>query len=365
MKKTITGLMAAALLAGCGQGSDSGSGSGSAQGGQGGAPAGPAGRAVWAAGSSTVFPFASRVAENYQQKTQRPAPRVESLGTGGGIKAFCNGVGPNTSDVATASRRMKASEFKLCAQNGVTEIIEIPIGYDGVVIATDVRGADYDFQLQDIYSGLAAEVPAGAGFAANRAATWRDVRAALPANRIQVYGPPPTSGTRDSFVELGMEGGAKKIAALAALRESDEDAFKARAGRLREDGAWIDAGENDNALLQTLTKTPGALGVFGYSFLAQNRDKVKAAKIAGVTASPETVQDGSYPLARSLYIYVKKAHVGVTPGLREFVMEFVSDAAAGRGGYLQGRGLIPLPPQQLTATRQAATALTPMAAPAS
>jgi phosphate transport system substrate-binding protein len=274
-------------------------------------------------------------------------------------------VGPNTSDIATASRRMKASEFKLCAQNGVTEIVEIPIGYDGVVIATDIRGADYDFQLEDIYRGLAAQVPAGTAFAPNKAETWREVRPTLPANRIQVYGPPPTSGTRDSFVELGMEGGAKKLPAMTALKKSDEDAFKARAGTLREDGKWIDAGENDNALLQILTRTPGALGVFGYSFLAQNRDQVKAAKIGGVVPSPETVQDGSYPLARSLYIYVKKAHIGVTPGLREFVLEFVSDAASGRGGYLQGRGLIPLPEERLLATRKDAAALTPMTAPES
>ena len=310
---------------------------------------------IWAAGSSTVFPFATRVAENFNRTAGGAAPRVESLGTGGGIKAFCQGVGPTTPDIANASRPMKASEFAECQKNGVTDIIEIKIGYDGIVVATARNGGSFDLRLQDLYLGLAREVPGeGGAFVANPATTWQAVNPALPAQRIQVYGPPPTSGTRDAFLELGMAPGAERIPVLAALSESDEDRFETLAHTLREDNAWIDSGENDNAIVQTLTRTPGSLGVFGFSFLEQNMDTVKA----------ETIADGSYPLARSLFIYVKKQHVGVIPGLEQFVMEFMSEASAGRGGYLQDRGLVPLPADELAAQRAIANALTPMQAPA-
>jgi len=320
---------------------------------------------IWAAGSSTVFPFATRVAENFNRTAGGAAPRVESLGTGGGIKAFCQGVGPSTPDIANASRPMKASEFAECQANGVTDIVEIKIGYDGIVIATARDGGSFDLRLQDLYLGLAKEVPGeGGAFVANPATAWNQVNPALPAQRIQVYGPPPTSGTRDAFLELGMTPGAERIPALAALSESDEDRFETLAHTLREDNAWIDSGENDNAIVQTLTRTPGSLGVFGFSFLEQNMDTVKAETIDGVAPSVETIADGSYPLARSLYIYVKKQHVGVIPGLEQFVMEFMSEASAGRGGYLQDRGLVPLPADELTAQRAIANALTPMQAPA-
>lgn len=318
---------------------------------------------IWAAGSSTVFPFATRVAENFARTSGGAAPRVESLGTGGGIQAFCQGVGPNTPDIANASRPMKASEFELCRTNGVTDIVEIKIGFDGIVIATARTGASFNFRLQDLYTGLAKEVPgAGGAFVANPATTWNQVNPALPNQRIQVYGPPPTSGTRDAFLELGMAPGAKLIPALAAV--TDKGRFETLAHTLREDNAWVDSGENDNAIVQTLSRTPGSLGVFGFSFLEQNLDTVKPETIDGVAPSAETIADGSYPLARSLYIYVKKQHVGVTPGLEQFVMEFMSEAAAGRGGYLQDRGLVPLPADQLAAQRAIATAMTPMTAPA-
>lgn len=318
---------------------------------------------IWAAGSSTVFPFATRVAENFARTSGGAAPRVESLGTGGGIKAFCAGVGPNTPDIANASRPMKASEFELCRTNGVTDIVEIKIGFDGIVIATARTGNSFNFRLQDLYTGLAKEVPgAGGAFVANPATTWNQVNPALPNQRIQVYGPPPTSGTRDAFLELGMAPGAKLIPALAAV--ADKDRFETLAHTLREDNAWVDQGENDNAIVQTLSRTPGSLGVFGFSFLEQNMDTVKAETIDGVVPTADTIADGSYPLARSLYIYVKKQHVGVTPGLEQFVMEFMSEAAAGRGGYLQDRGLVPLPADQLAAQRAIATAMTPMTAPA-
>jgi phosphate transport system substrate-binding protein len=320
---------------------------------------------VWAAGSSTVFPFATRVAENFGRNNPgNAAPRVESLGTGGGIQAFCQGVGPSTPDIANASRQMKASEFDLCAQNGVTEIIELKIGYDGIVIATARTGNSFNFQLNDLYEGLAKEVPgAGGAFVANPNTTWNQVNPALPSQRIQVYGPPPTSGTRDAFLELGMTPGAKLVPAAAAVEAQDADRFEALAHTLREDGVWIDSGENDNAIVQTLTRTPGSLGVFGYSFLEQNLDTVKAETIDGIAPTLDNIADGSYPLARSLYVYVKNQHIGVTPGLQEFAAEFMSDAAAGRGGYMQDRGIVPLPAAELAVERAKVSARTIMTRP--
>ena len=307
---------------------------------------------ILAVGSSTVFPFASRVAENFSRTSGGAAPRVESLGTGGGIQKFCEGVGAGTADIANASRPMKKSEFEMCQKN------------DGIVIATARNGESMNLRLQDLYLGLAKEVPGqGDAFVANPATTWNQVNPGLPAQRIQVYGPPPTSGTRDAFLELGMAPGAKLIAALAAVDEADGDRFETLAHTLREDNAWIDSGENDNAIVQTLTRTPGSLGVFGFSFLEQNMDTVKAETIDGVAPSAETIADGTYPLARSLYIYVKKQHVGVTPGLKEFVMEFMSDASAGRGGYLQDRGLVPLPADELAAQRAIVAEMRPMTSP--
>lgn len=319
---------------------------------------------IWAAGSSTVFPFATRVAENFARTSGGAAPRVESLGTGGGIQAFCQGVGPSTPDIANASRQMKASEFDLCQQNGVTDIVEIKIGFDGIVIATARSGNSFNFELNDLYEGLAKEVPGANGqFVANPNTTWNQVNGALPNQRIQVYGPPPTSGTRDAFLELGMTPGAKLVPAAAAVEAADADRFEALAHTLREDGVWIDSGENDNAIVQTLTRTPGSLGVFGFSFLEQNLDTVKAETIDGVAPTADTIADGSYHLARSLYIYVKKQHIGVIPGLQQFVQEFMSDGSAGRGGYLQDRGLVPLPADQLTAERAKVQAMTAMTRP--
>ena len=327
-----------------------------------GAPATQSG--ILAVGSSTVFPFASRVAENFSRTSGGAAPRVESLGTGGGIQKFCEGVGGGTPDIANASRPMKASEFDLCQKNGVTDIVEIKIGYDGIVVATARTGQDMNLRLQDLYLGLAKEVPgSGDAFVANPASSWNQVNPGLPAQRIQVYGPPPTSGTRDAFLEMGMAPGAQQIPALKAIKDADGDRFESLAHTLREDNAWIDSGENDNAIVQTLTRTPGSIGVFGYSFLEQNMDSVKPLTIDGVAPSAETIGDGSYPLARSLFIYVKKQHVGVTPGLKEFVLEFMSDASAGRGGYLQDRGLVPLPADELAAQRQIVTSMTAMTRP--
>ena len=320
---------------------------------------------VWAAGSSTVFPFSTRVAENFAKKTGRKAPKIESLGTGGGIKLFCSGSGEGFPDIANASRPMKRSEFDQCQQKGVKDIVQIKIGFDGIVIAVDKDGGDYAFKTQHLFLGLSANVLRGGQFVKNPYKTWDDVGAGLPGNRILVYGPPPSSGTRDAFVELGIEAGARQFPTADAIRSDNEKLFKAKVDPLREDGGWVDAGENDNAIVGTLTKTPGSLGVFGYSFLEENTDKVKGASVNGVRPTASTISDGSYPLARSLYIYVKKSMIGVTPGLKEFVEEYVSDAATGRGGYLQGRGLIVLPAGQHEANKAAVKTLPAMMRPAS
>lgn len=320
---------------------------------------------IWAAGSSTVFPFATRVAENFGRNFPDGAPpRVEALGTGGGIQAFCQGLGPTTPDIANASRRLKASEFDQCVENGVTEIIEIKIGYDGLAIATARTGSDFLLEGGDLFMALAKEVPGPNGeLIPNPNRTWAQVRAGLPDVRIQVYGPPPTSGTRDSWNELAMLHSAESVPALAALAESDPDRFESVAQTLREDGGWVDSGENDNAIVQTLTRTPGSVGVFGYSFLEENFGQVKPASVNGIFPTLETIASGDYPISRSMFIYVKKAHIGVTPGLQDFLIEFTSEAATGQGGYLQDRGMVPLPAEERAAQRAVAANLTVMSRP--
>lgn len=345
MKKLMGCAAAAALLAGA-------------------APAHAARDYVWAAGSSTVFPFATRVAENFAKKTGRKAPKIESLGTGGGIKLFCGGVGDGFPDIANASRPMKKSEFDACAAKGVKDIVQIKIGFDGIVVAADKDGPDYNFRLEHLYLGLAQTVLRQGRFITNPYTTWDEIGQGLPGNRIQVYGPPPTSGTRDAFVELAIEAGARKYPTIEDVRSNNEARFKQLVDPLRRDG-WVDAGENDNAIVGTLTKTPGSLGVFGWSYLEENMDKIKGMPVNGVRPTSATISDGSYPLARSLYIYVKKANLKVTQGLQEYVNEFVSDAATGRGGYLQSRGLIPLPAGQHDGQKAVAQSMKVMVRPAS
>jgi len=320
---------------------------------------------VWAVGSSTVFPFTTRVAENYAKKTGSKAPKVESLGTGGGFKMFCGGMGDNFPDVANASRPMKKSEFDACAAKGVKDIVEIKIGFDGIVIAMDKAAPNYNFKLEHLFLGLSDTVLRGGKFVKNPYKAWNHVGAGLPATKILVYGPPPTSGTRDAWLELGVEAGALRFPTAKALKAKDEQQFKQTVDPMRKDGGWVDAGENDNAIVGTLTKTPGALGVFGYSFLEENGDRVKAAAVDGVAPTVATITSGQYPISRSLFIYVKKGQIGVTKGLQEYVNEFVSDAATGRGGYLQSRGLIPLPAGQHDGNKETAAKLPPMARPAS
>ena len=295
-------------------------------------------------GSSTVYPFTTTVAEQFGQAGKFKTPKVESTGTGGGIKLFCNGVGPQFPDIANASRRIKASELQTCAQNGIKEVVEIKVGYDGIVIAENKAGASLNLTRKDVYLALAKQVPDPANpstLIANPNKTWKDVNKSLPATKIEVLGPPPTSGTRDSFAELYMEAGCRSFAWLDQLRTNDEANFKRKCATMREDGAYIEAGENDNLIVQKLAANPTAVGVFGYSFLEENLDKLKGAVVDGVSPTFETVASGKYPASRPLFIYVKKAHVGVIPGINEFIAEYTSEKALGEDGYLADKGLIP------------------------
>ena len=271
---------------------------------------------VWATGSSTVHPFALRVAENTTRKTGGKIAKIESTGTGGGFKSFCGGTGERFPDIANASRPMKKAEFEACNANGVSGVVELKIGLDGVVVAVDDKAPDYGFTVEQLYLGLAANSLRGGQFVANPFQTWKEVSPSLPAAPIRVYGPPPGSGTRDAFVELAIEAGAGKLPAGQALRAKDPAAFRAKVDPPRPDGAWTDAGENDNDIVETIERRPGVLGVFGYSFLAQNDHLIKAASISGVKPTPQTITNGSYPLSRALYIYVKTANLGDTPGLK-------------------------------------------------
>ena len=317
-----------------------------------GAPA-MAGESIEMVGSSTVYPFATVAAERFGRGGDYSAPRVESTGTGGGLKLFCAGVDGDTPDIANASRRIKQSEIDLCARNGVGEIIEVPIGFDGIVVARAAAAAALDLTRRDLFLALAREIPTAAGETIkNPHRTWRDVNPQLPELAIRVYGPPPTSGTRDAFVELAMESGCETFAWIAALGKSDKKRRQAICHALREDGAYIEAGENDNLILQKLAASPDSLGVFGYSFLAENADKVRGAAIDGVAPSFEAIADSSYPISRPLFLYVKKAHLEKTPGLAEFLAFFTSESVIGEDGFLAERGLVPLAAPDLRALRR-------------
>ena len=308
-------------------------------------------------GSSTVFPFATAVAEEFGKTTGHKTPVVESTGSGGGLKLFCAGVGVDHPDVTNASRRIKTSEVERCAENGVTDITEVKIGYDGIVLANSRATEPFSITLQQLYLALAKDVPSDGGMVPNPNQTWADVDASLPAVKIEVLGPPPTSGTRDAFVELAMEGGCKTFPDIKALKKQDKQAYKSICHAIREDGAFVEAGENDNLIVQKLDANPGALGIFGYSFLEQNRDKVQGSTINGVEPDFDTIADGSYPVSRSMYFYVKKAHVGVIPGIDEFVATFTDEDAWGPYGYLADKGLIPLPDADREAMRTQATSM--------
>lgn len=353
---SLAAVAAVSVLAACGPG---GGGAGAGE-----AAKGASGGQISIVGSSTVFPFATAVAEQFAQGGQFATPKVESTGTGGGIAVFCRGNEAGSPDIVTASRQMKASEFDECAANNVGGIIEIKVGFDGIVIANAKGGATMDITKDQLVRALAAEIPQGATFVPNPHKKWNEIDPSLPDLEIDVQGPPPTSGTRDAFNELALEAGGRLIPELAALRETDEDAFKARATKIREDGVWKNGQENDNLIVQALSRSPNQFGVFGFSFYEENMDRVQAAKIAGVLPTFESIADGSYPVSRSLFIYVKASRIGVTPGLKEYALAFLSDAAAGPEGYLRGRGMVPLPAAELTAQRALVEAGTVMTRPA-
>jgi phosphate transport system substrate-binding protein len=303
-------------------------------------------------GSSTVFPFATAVAEQFGKTSSFKTPVIESTGSGGGLKLFCAGVGTRQPDITNSSRRIKQSEIDNCAKNGVTEIVEIKVGYDGIVLANSKKSGRMALTEEQVFRALAKQVPLNGKLVDNPYQTWKDVDASLPETKIEVLGPPPTSGTRDAFVELAMESGAKAIPMLKDLRGTDKNAFKAVAHAIREDGAYVEAGENDNLIVQKLEANPHALGIFGFSFLDQNADKIQGSTVDGVQPTFENIADGDYGVSRSLYFYVKKAHVGVVPGISEYVAEFTSDKAAGPEGYLADKGLIPMPEAELRSFRQ-------------
>jgi len=318
-------------------------------------------------GSSTVYPFATVVAEQFGRKTKFKTPKIESTGSGGGLKLFCNGVGVQHPDITNASRRMKKSEQQRCAKNGVKDITEVKIGYDGIVVANSKQHARLNLTRRDLFLALARQVPGKDGkLIDNPNKTWKDVNPSLPAEKIEVLGPPPTSGTRDAFEELALGAGAKTFPELKKLRGSKDAAeiksimaklglpasafnkkgknvFKAVAYALREDGAYIEAGENDNLIVQKLEANPKALGVFGFSFLDQNADKIQGSVIDGEAPTFEHIASGKYPVSRPLFFYVKKAHVGKIPGIPEYLAEFTSEQAWGDEGYLTDKGLIPAP----------------------
>jgi phosphate transport system substrate-binding protein len=309
-------------------------------------------------GSSTVFPFTTTVAEQFGGKSGLPTPVVESTGTGGGMKLFCAGVGEQHPDFTNASRRMKKSEFDSCVANGVGEITEIKIGYDGIAVANAKEGADYTITLAQLWQALAKEVPQDGKLVANPYTNWSEIDPSLPDQKIEVLGPPPTSGTRDSFVELALAVGCTEFPEVEAI--ADEDAKEAVCHTIREDGVFIEAGENDNLIVQKLKENPQALGVFGFSFLDQNTDSLKGASLNGVPATYETILDGSYPISRSMFVYGKNAHAGVIPGMREFIAEYTSEEAMGEDGYLADKGLVTLDEEELEQVRQASMSLTPL-----
>jgi phosphate transport system substrate-binding protein len=300
-------------------------------------------------GSSTVYPFATVVAEQFGKTTGSKTPKIESTGSGGGFKLFCSGVGVNFPDITNASRAIKSSEMKTCADNGVNEIVEVKIGYDGIVLANSKTVALLNLTRKDIFLALAKDVPDPANpekLIANPYKTWKDVNSALPATKIEVLGPPPTSGTRDAFVELAMENGAKTFDFIKNMKATDKKEYKKICHTVREDGVYIEAGENDNLIVQKLQANPNALGIFGFSFLDQNADVIQGAVIEGEAPTFEGIAKGSYPVSRPLFFYVKKAHVDVIPGMKGYLGEFTSEKAWGESGYLADKGMIPMPEEE-------------------
>ena len=315
-------------------------------------------------GSSTVFPFSSTVAEQFgKSQPQFKTPKVESTGTGGGIKLFCGGVGVQFPDIANASRRMKPGEFQDCAAKGVKEISEIKFGYDGIVLANAKSAPQYKLSRREIYLALAKQVPSRADptvLENNPNTTWDQVNPSLPRVKIEVLGPPPTSGTRDAFGELIMTAGCEANPAMKAMEKTDKDKFKAICSGLREDGVFVEAGENDNLIVQKLEANPGTIGIFGFSYLEENEARLKGIAINGVSPSYDSISSFKYPGSRPLYIYVKNAHVRAIPAIKAFVAEFTKETTWGPGGYLVRRGMIAAPDAVRAKNAAAARALTPL-----
>ncbi|MEO7814316.1 MAG: substrate-binding domain-containing protein [Sphingomicrobium sp.] len=340
MNKSIALLPLVALVAACG---GNGSG-GNASGGQ-----------IKIVGSSTVYPFTTAIAEEFQRANPGMSVIVESTGTGAGVKLFCGGVGDKFPDMVNASRAMKASEYETCAKNGAKQIIEVPIGIDGLTLIEKKGDAPLNLTVADIYKALAAN-PYGKG--PNTAKTWKDVNPSLPAIKIRVLGPPPTSGTRDSLADLILEKGCDSDAAMKELKKADEKKHKDVCTKVREDGAYVEAGENDNLLVQKVNADAGTLGVLGFSYLEANADKVQAVSLAGIAPTEATIADLSYPGSRKLYVYVKGEHLSVKPAMKQFIAAY--SKAWGKGGTLEKRGLVPFAAADATSATEQATALKPL-----
>lgn len=303
-------------------------------------------------GSSTVYPFTTTVAENFARNTEYPAPVVESTGTGGGFQLFCQGVGTQYPDINDASRAMTSSEREMCAQNGVEGVTEFQIGNDGIVLAADKSVEPIELSLAELWQAMAeTTVQDGEIVEGNPYENWNQISDDLPDQEITVFGPPTTSGTRDAFVELAMEAGCE---AFEAVRQLDEERREEVCTTMRTDGGFVEAGENDNVIVQRLQSQPGSFGIFGFSFYDQNRAALQAASIGGAKPTVENIAADDYPLSRPLFIYVKDAHVGSIPGLKEFVTYYMSPEAIGQNGFLLEQGLIPMDEQRLDAVSQKA-----------
>jgi len=314
-------------------------------------------------GSSTVFPFATVVAETFGKKSKFKTPKIESTGSGGGMKLFCAGNGIETPDITNASRRIKKSEFEKCKAKGIS-LTEVKIGYDGIAIANARSAPKYNLTRQAIFFAMAKQIPEVSAdgkytgkLVANTYKTWKQIFPGLPNKAIKVMGPPPTSGTRDAFAELAMEGGCKTVPWIKALKKKDKKQYKKICHTIREDGAYIEAGENDNLIVQKLVANPDMLGVFGYSFLDQNSDKVQGSSIDGKDISFDNIASGEYPVSRPLFFYIKNEHAGKIPGIKEFVAEFTANDTWGDNGYLTEKGMIPMPKTERDAFGSAANSL--------
>jgi phosphate transport system substrate-binding protein len=304
---------------------------------------------LYVVGSSTVYPFATVVAENFGKKTGMKVPKIESTGSGGGMKLFCKGLGTQHPDITNASRRVKKKEFKKCQKNGI-DFVEVKVGYDGIVIANSKKSPVMALTKKQIFLALGKDVPEGnkegGKLIPNPNKKWSDVDPSLPNIAIEVLGPPPTSGTRDAFQELAIEGGCKAFPELKAIKKQDKKKYKSICRAVREDGPFIEAGENDNLIVQKLVENPNAFGVFGFSFLLENADKIQGSTVNGAAPTMAAIADKSYGISRPLYFYVKSAHLDVIPGMREYVAEFTAPDTWGPGGYLEERGMIPMPDEE-------------------